>query len=40
MGSDETFFIDFIEDKNTSDELKNFYKLIYEEPSNLTLLIE
>ena len=40
MGSDETFFIDFIEDKNTSDELKNFYKLIYEEPSNLTLLID
>ena len=40
MGSDETFFIDFIEDKNTSDELRNFYKLIYEEPSNLTLLID
>ena len=39
MGSDETFFVDFIEDKNTSDELRNFYKLIYEEPSNLTLLI-
>ena len=38
MGSDETFFIDFIEDNNISDELRNFYKLIYEEPSNLNLL--
>lgn len=39
MGSDETFFVDFIEDNNISDELRNFYKLIYEEPSNLNKLI-
>lgn len=40
MGSEETFFIDFIEDENVSDELRNFYKLIYEEPSDLNLLIK
>lgn len=39
MGSEETFFVDFIEEENVSDELKNFYKLIYDEPSNLNSLI-
>jgi len=40
MDSDETFFVDFIEDNNVSDELRNFYKLIYEESSDLNSLID
>lgn len=39
MGSDETFFVDFIEDNKISDELRKFYKLIYEESSDLNSLI-
>ena len=40
MGSEETFFVDFIEDNNISDELRKFYKLVYEEPSNLKSLMD
>ena len=40
MGSDETFFVDFIEDNNISEELRKFYKLVYEESSDLKSLID